>query len=66
MKRSSLRPGSSPKRRRNLDEWPAWTPWLLILAMLYLLVSTARYRFTHPEQTETELLLNLWEALTWR
>jgi len=34
--------------------------------VIYLSVSMTVYRFRHPSQTETELMLNAWEALRWK
>jgi len=34
--------------------------------MIYLLIASLRYRFTHPELTETQLLMNIWEVITWQ
>ena len=32
----------------------------------YVSVAWAAYRFVHPDQTETQMFLNFWEAMTWR
>ena len=39
---------------------------LLALALAYVVVSLTYFRFSHPEMTETQLFLNLVNALTWR
>ncbi len=35
-------------------------------AILYVGLACAVYRFRHPEQTETQLFLNILDALLWR
>lgn len=32
----------------------------------YMFLTWAVYRFRHPDQSETELFLNFWSAMTWR
>lgn len=39
---------------------------LLFLAFLYWSVSMVAYRYRHPELTETQLSLRMWDALVWR
>lgn len=34
--------------------------------ILYFTVSLIAYRFRHPKQTETELFINIPQALQWR
>jgi hypothetical protein len=36
------------------------------LAILYVSLACIVYRFRHPEQTETQLFLNILDALLWR
>lgn len=40
--------------------------WLALAACVYIATASFAYRFEHPEQTETELLINLWKAITWK
>ncbi len=39
---------------------------LLIVAFVYVAAAFITYRFRHPDMTETELMLNTFEALLWR
>lgn len=39
--------------------------WGLCAIVLYVFISSFAYRFRHPEKTETELFLNLYEAVFW-
>jgi hypothetical protein len=39
---------------------------LLLVFGCYLSTACIRYRFDHPHMTETELGMNLWEAITWK
>lgn len=43
-----------------------WPKVVMIVVLLYLIVSTMAYRFTHPDMTETRLLQNIHNALIWR
>lgn len=43
-----------------------WAQWLGISALVYLAVSLTVYAFRHPEQTDTQRLLNILEALRWK
>lgn len=42
-----------------------WSLFIAVVA-LYILVASGCYRFSHPEQSETELFLNLLDAFLWR
>ena len=39
--------------------------WCFLLATLYVVVAAARWRFMHPELTETELFLELGKVIAW-
>jgi len=39
---------------------------LLLLFFIYAAVASLRYRYNHPEQTETQLFFNLKEILLWK
>jgi len=39
---------------------------VLLGLLIYVGVACIVYRFGHPEQTETELFLNIPEALQWK
>lgn len=38
----------------------------IVAFMLYAGVCSTAYRFRHPEQTETQVLLNMPDALRWQ
>lgn len=40
--------------------------FLILIVILYLTISGTVYRFRHPEMTETQLVLHLWDWVTWR
>lgn len=40
--------------------------WLMVAVLAYTVVASQRYRFLHPEATETQLFLRLLDALAWR
>lgn len=40
--------------------------WCLAVVALYAMVSSAVYRFRHPEMTETQLFLHLGDAMRWQ
>jgi uncharacterized membrane protein YhaH (DUF805 family) len=39
---------------------------VLMLAVLWLAISVSVYRFRHPGQSDTELFLNIGEAITFQ
>jgi len=39
---------------------------VVFIVSLYAGVSTFRYQFAHPEQTDTQRLLNFTNALLWK
>lgn len=39
---------------------------VLIPLLIYVSIANVRYRFAHPEMTETELFLNTFEWIRWR
>jgi len=39
---------------------------LLLALILYAIVSLTFYRFSHPQMTDTELVLHSLDALLWR
>jgi hypothetical protein len=39
---------------------------LCTLLAFYLLIASTVYRYRHPEMTETQLSIHLWDAITWR
>ena len=41
-------------------------PWALIVLASYVIAASAVYRFRFPEKTETELFMELPQALLWR
>ena len=43
-----------------------WAQLAGLLICLYVLTAGLRYRIMNPELTETQLLFNIWEALTWQ
>lgn len=38
----------------------------IIVVTIVLLVTHTRYRFKHPEMTDTQLMQHTWDALMWR
>lgn len=40
--------------------------WIALIIAFYIGTSYGVYRLRHPEQTETQLALNIWDALTWQ
>ena len=38
----------------------------LMATILYIMAAEGRYRFAHPEQTETQLFLNTGKWLRWK
>jgi hypothetical protein len=41
-------------------------PWLAVAVVAYMLVSLAAFGFRHPELTDTQRLLRIWDALRWK
>lgn len=39
---------------------------ILLVISLYMSLAYMVYRFGHPEQTETQLLFNFIDAMTWK
>jgi len=40
--------------------------WIfLFLIMIYIICSINYYRFSNPDLTQTELVLDFWKAITW-
>jgi membrane-anchored glycerophosphoryl diester phosphodiesterase (GDPDase) len=39
---------------------------VVVVILIYLSMAFIVYRFRHPEQTETELILNIFDALTFK
>lgn len=39
---------------------------IVFMASIYFMVSSLAYRFSHPEMTETQLLLHTFDALLWK
>jgi hypothetical protein len=39
--------------------------WIAVIFAVYVMVSVIAYRFRHPEMTETQLLVNVRDALLW-
>lgn len=50
-------------RRARLERWALRG---VLAAAFYVAIAMTVYRFAHPKQTETEILLNLWAAVTWQ
>ena len=46
--------------------WSGLPKFLLIVVFLYVTVAFITYRFRHPDMTETQLFLNIFEALMFR
>lgn len=42
--------------------------WGIVVAVLtaYIFLAFVTYQFRHPELTDTQRFLNIWEALTWQ
>lgn len=47
-------------KRHDLIEWS------LVAVILYVGLAMTAYRFSHSDLTETELLLNFFNAIFWR
>jgi hypothetical protein len=57
--------------RTNWSSSPGWyrTDFYIVIALiawLYFGVAHIRYRFAHPELTETQLFLHTFDVLCWR
>ena len=39
---------------------------LALVVMAYVVLAHFIYALRHPEQTQTQVLLNFWEAMAWR
>lgn len=64
-KESKRKRGLYPPKPKPDRSYQAFL-WCLLFGSLYLAAASMAYRFSHPEQTETELFLNLLEAFLWR
>jgi len=47
------------------EKWQKAVALGLMLVVLYVAISAMRYRCLHPEMTETQLFLRLWDAIRW-
>ena len=53
------------KKINKLYRQMFYTNFIFVI-VLYLILSMFVYRFKHPEQTETQLFLNIPKALLWK
>ena len=45
---------------------PRGLRWAGVALVAYVAIACIAYRFRHPDQSETELFLNIPEAIAWR
>lgn len=46
--------------------WSEWVGVLVMLLAFYVLTAFTAYAIKYPKLTSTQVLLNFWEAMTWR
>jgi len=44
----------------------SWWIWALLAVTTYVVAAVVTHAFRHPELTDVQRLLRIWEALTWR
>lgn len=44
----------------------SWLEIAIVAVIIIVLVTHLRYRFQHPDMTETQLMKHTWDALMWR
>lgn len=53
-------------RGMSREHWQLLFSWFYVAFWAYIVVAMWAYRFSHPEQTETQLFLHFWDAMTWQ
>lgn len=43
-----------------------WAAYLFVAVAVYIVVAMSVFRLRHPDMSETQLFLHLWDAMTWR
>jgi len=48
------------------DRIQLWVTFALFVVVLYFAIAASVFRFRHPDLTQTQCFLHLWDAACWR